>query len=181
MSRAQSDPGMLDEKHASHMADSEVGWMNSIRGRSGKKFDPERALAIIPSEQPLKPARNPPRSSVYDYLPFLRILRPVWRPITRRLGRMDDPNAQRRSLTGKKIRPSLAESNVPLEITLFLTSYFSMLLRVPGQLQPASATTMVNAISSLQDTVTNLERIKNTPLPFAYQAHLRISLWSVLL
>ncbi|TCD62726.1 hypothetical protein EIP91_006524 [Steccherinum ochraceum] len=177
LERAQSDPALLKEKNiGSELSDSEVGWLNSMRGRSGKKFDPERALAIIPSEHPLRPARNPPKASLYDYLPFLRILRPVWRPITRRLGRHDDPDGQRRTFTGRKIRPQLADSNVPIEITLFLTTYFSMLLKA-GQLQPASATTMVNAISALQDTVTNLERIKNTPLPFAYQAHLRVSLW----
>lgn len=179
LERAHSEPRLLNEKHiGSDVTDSEVGWLNSMRGRSGKKFDPEKALAIIPSEHPLRPARNPPKPSVYDYLPFLRILRPVWRPITKRLGRKDDPEGQRRSFTGKKIRPEVADSNVPTEITLFLSTYFAMLLKA-GQLQPASATTMVNAISALQDTVTNLERIKNTPLPFAYQAHLRISLWYV--
>ncbi|THH28925.1 hypothetical protein EUX98_g5262 [Antrodiella citrinella] len=177
--RAKSDPHLLSEKHgnSSEFSDSEVGWLNTLRGHSGKKFDPEAALPIIPSEQPLRPARNPPRSSVYDYFPFLRILRPLWRPVTRHFSQNRDPSThRRRSITGKKIRPSLADSNVPLEITLYLSTYFSMLLRA-GQLQPASATTMVNAISSMQDTVTNLERIKNTPLPFAYQAHLRVSLW----
>ena len=70
------------------------------------------------------------------------------------------------------------ESNVPMEITLFLNSYLAWLLS-NGLLQPAIATGMVNNISALQDTFNNLERIRNTPLPFAYQAHLRISLWSV--
>ena len=60
--------------------------------------------------------------------------------------------------------------------SLFLTTYFASLMR-QGLLTPASATAMNNAITTLQDTVVNLERIKNTPLPFAYQAHLRISLW----
>jgi len=68
------------------------------------------------------------------------------------------------------------ESNIPLEITLYLSSYLAWLLRT-GLIQPAIATGLVNNISSLQDTFNNLERIRNTPLPFAYQAHLRISLW----
>lgn len=43
--------------------------------------------------------------------------------------------------------------------------------------QPAIASNMTTIMTSLQDTMTNLERIRNTPLPFAYQAHLRMSLW----
>ena len=43
--------------------------------------------------------------------------------------------------------------------------------------QPAIAAGMTNNMTLLQDTMANLERIRNTPLPFAYQAHLRMSLW----
>jgi putative membrane protein len=46
-------------------------------------------------------------------------------------------------------------------------------------LTPALATGVTGNLTSLQDTLSNLERICNTPLPFAYQAHLRMSLWSV--
>lgn len=46
-----------------------------------------------------------------------------------------------------------------------------------GLLQPAIATGVTANLSTLQDTLSNLERICNTPLPFAYQAHLRMSLW----
>ena len=46
---------------------------------------------------------------------------------------------------------------------------------------PAIATGMTNNLTTLHDTVSNLERICNTPLPFAYQVHLRMSLWLYLL
>lgn len=46
-----------------------------------------------------------------------------------------------------------------------------------GLLQPAIATGVTSNLTLLQDTLSNLERICNTPLPFAYQAHLRMSLW----
>ena len=48
-----------------------------------------------------------------------------------------------------------------------------------GLMQPAIATGVTNNLTTLQDTLSNLERICNTPLPFAYQAHLRMSLWWV--
>ena len=50
-----------------------------------------------------------------------------------------------------------------------------------GLLQPPMVATIINSITVLQDTLSNLERIRNTPLPFAYQAHLRMSLWYALL
>jgi len=81
---------------------------------------------------------------------------------------------------GRKIKPSFTESNVPLEITIYLNNYLAYLLR-NAWLQPALATGLMNNIASLQDTLSNLDRIGNTPLPFAYQAHLRMSLWLYLL
>ena len=50
-----------------------------------------------------------------------------------------------------------------------------------GLVQPAIATALQANLNVLQDTLSNLERICTTPLPFAYQAHLRMSLWMYLL
>ncbi|KAI0337625.1 UPF0187-domain-containing protein [Trametopsis cervina] len=154
------------------------GWYNSMgrKPKHGKTFDPEAVLPQLPSEQLLRPARNPPVASLYDYFPFLRIFKIVAKPFSRKPKQELPTSARGRSFTGKKIRPEAADSNVPVEIALFLSSYFASLMR-QGLLTPATATAMNNAISALQDTVVNLERIKNTPLPFAYQAHLRMSLW----
>jgi putative membrane protein len=139
--------------------------------RRQKTFDPEQVLPVFVSDQPLGPARNPPEPTFWDYFGFLRIFRPVVRLIRgRKTGDL--------TVSGRKKKKMDVESNVPLEITLFLSSYLAWLLR-NGLLQPAIATGMVTNISSLQDTFNNLERIRNTPLPFAYQAHLRISLWCV--
>ena len=153
---------------------------HSLRGRQQKKkFDPEAALPVVYSEHPLQPARNPPQESLFDYLPFLRIFKLLARPFRRRKSEPELPttaSGPTRSLTGKRLRPEAVDSNVPLEITLFLSSYLAWLLR-NGQLQPAVASAFTSGIVQLQDTVSNLDRIRNTPLPFAYQAHLRISLW----
>ena len=175
MSRSNSTP--LPEGSNENEKSS---WTGSKRIRRTKTFDPEMALPVLPSEQPLMPARNPPHSTLYDYFGFLRIFKPIFKPFSRRLSHHEPAktpmSARGRTLTGKKIKPEAADSNVPVEIALFLTTYFASLMR-QGLLTPASATAMNNAITTLQDTVVNLERIKNTPLPFAYQAHLRISLW----
>lgn len=177
MSRSNSPPAAQSSEDGD--AAEKGTWGGSKRMKRGKTFDPEMALPVLPSERPLLPARNPPQNSIYDYFGFLRIFKPLIKPFSKRLRQVTSPeplSARGRTFTGKRIKPELADSNVPVEIALYLTTYFASLMR-QGLLTPASATAMNNAITSLQDTVVNLERIKNTPLPFAYQAHLRLSLW----
>jgi len=160
-------------------SDRSSGWFRSVTGRRtmsrANSMDPEKALADIQSHVPLKPARHPPPTTIFDYFPFLRIFT-VFTKCFRRKSKDRVP----RDALGRKIKPSFTESNVPLEITIYLNSYLAYCLR-NGYLQPALATGLMNNIASLQDTLSNLDRIGNTPLPFAYQAHLRMSLWFYLL
>ncbi|KAJ7897705.1 Bestrophin, RFP-TM, chloride channel-domain-containing protein [Mycena olivaceomarginata] len=121
----------------------------------------------VQSHRPLGPARSPPETGFFDYFPVFRIFAWMFSTCSRRL---------RRKSHKKKRKGPLAESNVPLEITIYLSAYLAHLLR-HGWLTPALATGLTNNIASLQDTMTNLDRIGSTPLPFAYQAHLRMSLW----
>jgi len=173
--RSASDPGYTrDNTLTGSDAKSERSWFPSLGRKSSrplrqKAFDPEKALASVPAHRPLKPARNPPKTTIYDYIPFLRFFKWLGTHAFRR-------NANARPSLRRKKRPDAIDSNVPFEITLFLSNYIGFCMR-NGWLQPAVASAMVTAISSLQDTVGNLERIGNTPLPFAYQAHLRMSLW----
>ncbi|KAJ7274914.1 UPF0187-domain-containing protein [Mycena rebaudengoi] len=156
---------------------SEQSWFRTFRRNASRPGtpDPEKALADVQSHRPLKPARNPPPPSVFDYFPFLRIFK-----IFGRIFRRKSDKRAPRDMLGRKIKPELIESNVPLEICIYLSSYLAYLLK-NGYLQPALATGLMNNIASLQDTLSNLDRIGNTPLPFAYQAHLRMSLWLYLL
>ncbi|KAG5651737.1 hypothetical protein H0H81_007626 [Sphagnurus paluster] len=150
------------------------GWFRSL-GRNSKprhkKFDPEKVLPEVESRWPLKPARNPPVSTVYDYIPLLRFFKWIFRTIARKTMPPEEIEAR---LKRKKL--DRVESNVPVEICLVLSSYTAYLMR-NNLVQPAIATGVTNNITLLQDTLSNLERIRNTPLPFAYQFHLRISLW----
>jgi ion channel-forming bestrophin family protein len=134
-------------------------------------LDVEYALPTIASARPLKPARNPPEATIFDYVPFLRIFKALFSCVRRKTSR-----GGRRGVSGRMKYPAHVDSNVPLEICLYLTSYHAWLLK-KGLLTPALATGIMNNISSLQDSATNLQRIRNTPLPFAYQAHLRMSMW----
>ncbi|KAJ7509546.1 Bestrophin, RFP-TM, chloride channel-domain-containing protein [Mycena galericulata] len=175
--RTMSDSGVTVVNDGSvSSADKERGWLHRGKSESlpslrrAKTFDPESALPDVHSHRPLHPARSPPGTSFFDYFPVFRIFAWMFSTCSRRL---------RKHASKKKKRP-LAESNVPLELTAYLTAYMAHLLS-NGWLQPAVATAFMNNISSLQDSLTNLDRIGSTPLPFAYQAHLRMSLWMYLL
>ena len=87
--------------------------------RVGKKrkdnFDPEAALPDVKSDIPLKPARDSPESTIFDFIPLLRFFRWVIHVILRKAA----PGESRH----RKARHVNVESNVPLEIALFLNSY----------------------------------------------------------
>ena len=147
------------------------------------------------ANRPLKPSRNPPKTTLYDHLPILIVFKPITSGlkslhsmIRRRIRGHPEPTkeekeeaskADGRDALGRKKKAPIIASNVPLEIVLFLSSYLSWLLK-NGLLQPAIATAFTNAIVAFQDTMANLDRIRTTPIPFAYQAHLRMTMWSVL-
>ncbi|KAF9448593.1 UPF0187-domain-containing protein [Macrolepiota fuliginosa MF-IS2] len=157
-------------------------WFKPNRGRRSRRnsFDPERALPQVESEQPLKPARNPPESTIADYIPLFKLFKWIGRVVMRRARSKSEERDTRRRLRKHGHGIDLVESNVPLEIILVLSNYTAHLMRL-GLFQPAIATGVTNSLTTLQDTLANLERICNTPLPFAYQAHLRMSLWLYLL
>ncbi|KAF8881232.1 UPF0187-domain-containing protein [Infundibulicybe gibba] len=166
-------PSIASEQTLVGVGESDKSWFQSLSGNRPKPcFDPEKALPIVDSHRPLKPARNPPESTVYDYLPIFRLFRWLYRLILRRA----KPASEIKREKEKRRKKLNVESNVPLEICLALSSYSAFLLR-SGLLQPALATGVTNNIMIFQDTLSNLERIRNSPLPFAYQAHLRMSLW----
>lgn len=143
----------------------------SRASRKKKVFDPEAALPDVMSDRPLKPSRNPPPTTFWDYFGFLRFMRPIFRVIR-------GQHTHDLTAGGRTKKPMGVESNVPLEITLFLESYAGWLIEqdlLPGAISGA----LVANIAALQNIETSLERIRNTPLPFAYQAHLRICTWCV--
>lgn len=149
--------------------DSRENTLTSMRHHHHKNgFDPEKALPQVESERCLKPARNPPKTSILDLIPLLRFIRWCGHKAFG-LGHTS---------RHKKRKPYLeyVESNVPLEIILVLSNYTAWCMR-NGLVQPAVATGLTSNLTSLQDTLSNLERICNTPLPFAYQVHLRMTVW----
>ncbi|KIK70055.1 hypothetical protein GYMLUDRAFT_34503 [Collybiopsis luxurians FD-317 M1] len=149
---------------------------SSLRGKT-KVFDPEKVLPVVEVHRPLKPSRDPPHAGFTDYFPMFKIFKLMAKPF-RKSPRSQDVDI--RSALGRRRKPRACDSNVPVELSLFLMNYANLMIR-GGHIQASVAGTLVGAINNVQDTLSNLERIADTPLPFAYQAHLRISIWIYLL
>lgn len=107
-----------------------ASWYQTLSRRSPRKqgldtFDPEKVLPTVASEQPLKPGRNPPETSIYDYIPLFRFLKWLTLIIFRRtasLTRMTDGHQKMgRDALGRKRKMGSIESNVPMEICLYLS------------------------------------------------------------
>ncbi|KAG8785273.1 hypothetical protein FRC16_001978 [Serendipita sp. 398] len=141
-----------------------------------KTFQPEKLLPEITSDTPLRPARNPPKTTIWTLLPILIPFRWLGKALSRRVRETISSSGDDRDISGKVKKPVKVESNAPLEIVLFLSSYLSSLLK-GGLLQPALATAYTNQIQALSDSMAAMERVRNTPIPFAYQVHLRMCLW----
>lgn len=151
------------------------GWHNTSRLRAG--FDPEKVLPSVFSDVPLRPSRNPPADGFFTYFPVFRPLKRLRKALSRnREIRGDDGDCELDAAERKRKNREPTDSNVPLEVITYLNGYNAFLLR-SGFLPPAAATSLTNTLSSLHDTIAGLDRIRTTPLPFAYQAHLRMSLW----
>ncbi|KAI8055924.1 Bestrophin, RFP-TM, chloride channel-domain-containing protein [Syncephalis plumigaleata] len=88
----------------------------------------------------------------------------------------DKKHRRRASITAKQDLNRAIESNLPLEITIYIQSYIR-LLRKRNAIEPPYATAMENALNSLVDCLTGFERILRTPIPIAYSVHLAQCIW----
>jgi len=108
----------------------------------------------------------PPSYSLFDVFPFSLLVR----VLTKRGKEVSGKKAARyRAKRGE----GNVEGNVPLEITLYLSSYIAALQN--RKLDVATTNQLLAALNNLVDALTGLERILTTPIPFSYSAHLWIT------
>ncbi|KIJ49262.1 hypothetical protein M422DRAFT_28203 [Sphaerobolus stellatus SS14] len=132
-----------------------------------------RPLSHGPSyngEEPrLFPARNPPKLSYLDVFPFSLLVS----RLTSRGKELQGRKAARLRATklGRGKRGTIISQNVPLEITLYLSSYIAALQR-RKVIDVPTINALFTALNGLVDALTGLERILTTPIPFSYRIHL---------
>lgn len=164
-------------------------WNISYKPRGYHEFNPEKVLPVVYSDHPLRPSRMPPQTGFFDYFPILRPVKRLWRRYRPKKADDGDDDDEIQKFIPSPARDldylirknsSPLESNVPLQIMLHINSYNAYLQKTGLLTAPAGAA-LTTTINSLQDAVSGLDRIKSTPLPFAYQAHLRMTVWLYLL
>ncbi|KAL6300331.1 UPF0187-domain-containing protein [Sparassis latifolia] len=143
-----------------------------IRVNSATKSlsDKEKNLGVVTSATEdgfLLPARNPPRFHLFDVFPFSLFV-----------GRLTeagkDVKGKRAARLRAKMQRETKTHNLPLEISLYLSSYVAA-LQTRKAIDAPTSTNLLNALGQLVDALTGLERILTTPIPFSYRVHL----WTV--
>ena len=109
----------------------------------------------------LLPARNPPRTSIFDIWPFstlVKVLTKVGHAISGKKAARERAK-QRRGKEG-----DIVSHNIPLEITHYLFSYIAALQKrkvIDGE----TTNMLVNSLNGLMDSLTGLETISTNPFP----------------
>ncbi|KAF8518639.1 Bestrophin, RFP-TM, chloride channel-domain-containing protein [Hysterangium stoloniferum] len=119
-------------------------------------------------EPQLLPARLPPKLSYFDVFPFSLLVKFLMKRGKDLKGRKA---ARVRAKLGRGRRGAIVSYNVPLEITLYLSSYISALQRRKVVDVPTT-NLLIASLNGLVDSLTGLERILTTPIPFSYSIHL---------
>jgi len=129
---------------------------------------------IITAETaPLLPATPPDRSQRIDkvntsLVPGVSFLQRVGRWVSqgRKHGREEEDHSK--DLT--------CGSSLPLELLGIMSSYLAT-IEDRGTVPGMSLGPMIGSVQGLEDSLTTLEKILTTPLPFVYSAHIRHTVW----
>ncbi|KAJ3712955.1 Bestrophin, RFP-TM, chloride channel-domain-containing protein [Lentinula raphanica] len=135
--------------------------------KSSMSEDPaERVILQRTDEGFLFPAKMPPKYHIFDLFPFSLLARVLTK-------RGKELKGKKAAKLRAKMRNKSASHNLPLEISLYLCAFSDLFLCQACSYY--SKDTMIAALNQLVDSLTGLERILTTPIPFSYSFHL----WAV--
>ncbi|CAH7667566.1 Bestrophin, RFP-TM, chloride channel-domain-containing protein [Phakopsora pachyrhizi] len=140
---------------------------NNLRrtsGSSSKKNGP-----VFPSKSNLLPGYNPPKMSLCDFFPILRVVRSLFK------GTMNVTRIRKAAY-----HSTIPDDHIPMDILWYLTCYVVNLQK--RKIIDVPTTNVINAsLVGLSDALTNLERVLTTPIPLGYLVHLNTIIWGYLL
>ncbi|KAJ7069973.1 Bestrophin, RFP-TM, chloride channel-domain-containing protein [Mycena amicta] len=155
----------LDEKQRS----AELRSVTSLRSmhsiRSPLPGEPQKVVLPRADESYLLPGSMPPKYHLFDLFPFSLLVR----SLTKRGKEVKGKKAAR-----IRARMEKGSHNMPLEISLYLSSYVAA-LQTRKQTDVPTINTLLASLNQLVDALTGLERILTTPVPYSYSIHL----WTV--
>ncbi|WWC64809.1 uncharacterized protein I303_107423 [Kwoniella dejecticola CBS 10117] len=129
-------------------------------GKSGRK------LGIRPT---LHPARDPPKFRFSETFPFKWLV--TKRQRYKAAGRM----AMRERMREQRSSGGVGQ-NVPLEITMFMSSWIANLQK-RKTIDVPTTNSLLAALLAMSEALSNLERILTTPIPFTYSAQIWEVTW----
>ena len=110
---------------------------------------------------PLLPAHNPPKTSIFDIWPLSTFVGAL---TTRGHAVSGKKAAKERAKQRRGKEGDIVSHNIPLEITLYLSSYIAA-LQEREVIGDPTTNMLMNALNGLEDSLTGLERILTTPIP----------------
>ncbi|KAF9456292.1 Bestrophin, RFP-TM, chloride channel-domain-containing protein [Collybia nuda] len=127
----------------------------------------EKIILQRDDEGLLLPAHMPPKYHIFDLFPFSLLIQYF-------TNRGKEIKGKKAARLRAKMRQKAISHNLPLEISLYLSSYVSA-LQNRKQTDVPTINTLIFSLNQLVDSLTGLERILTTPIPFSYSIHL----WTV--
>jgi predicted membrane chloride channel (bestrophin family) len=112
----------------------------------------------------LLPARMPPKYHIFDLFPFSLLVR----LLTKKGKQVKGRKAAR---LRAKLKRGTVSHNLPLEISLYLSSYIGA-MQSAKVIDVPTTNNLLASLNQLVDALTGLERILTTPIPFSYSIHL---------
>ncbi|QRV93339.1 bestrophin protein [Ceratobasidium sp. AG-Ba] len=118
-------------------------------------------------EVELAPSSNPPKWGMFDVWPLSLLVK----VLTKR-----GKNVGGKKAAKERAKQNVISHNIPLEVTLYMSSYISA-LQQRKVVDVPTINTLLLGLNQLVDSLSGLERILTTPIPFSYGVHL----WTVCL
>ncbi|KAK7052508.1 Bestrophin, RFP-TM, chloride channel-domain-containing protein [Favolaschia claudopus] len=140
--------------------------------RSPLAGEPQKIILARQDEGFLLPGRMPPKYHLFDLFPFSLLVRFLTKRENAVEGR-GKVKGKKAARLRAKMMGNVGSHNLPLEISLYLSSYIASLQK-KKQTDVPTTNTLLTSLNNLVDALTGLERILTTPIPFSYSVHLWI-------
>ncbi|PPQ99416.1 hypothetical protein CVT24_005403 [Panaeolus cyanescens] len=128
------------------------------------KKDKERMILPREDEAYLMDAHMPPKYGVFDIFPFSLFIKFF-------TARGKELKGKKAARLRAKLRNQAISHNLPLELSLYLSSYIAS-LQQRKICEVPTTNLLLASLNQLVDSLTGLERILTTPIPFSYSIHL---------
>ncbi|KAK1216396.1 hypothetical protein PQX77_021010 [Marasmius sp. AFHP31] len=137
----------------------------SMSTEATTKVHCDNVIKTRDDEKYLLPSDLPPKYHYFDIFPFSLLVNLL-------VARGKKVEGQKAARVRAKMRNKTISHNLPLEISLYLSSYIAALQEREVHPGDPTTNTLLLSLNQLVESLTGLERILTTPIPFSYSIHL---------